>query len=527
MRSLLAILLVVVVGLAAAQMVGDEAVPPAAANYDHESIDAAAVPATANSSIDDGGTSRPSREGPNAPSRAPVDSAKLGLFGTALDDRDQPLAGLTIRLLAERARDHEAKWAKTDAAGQFVFADVHGTFDCTIWDFVRVTEKVTIANGKHKDIVLKIKEPCVLVTGTVRAGARLIADRTVGVHGKDGRGDVHHDAHTDEHGVYRHLLRPGSYEISVVGPPTSIAWGIKGTTVWAETATQAMVKEPITLAAVPARVRRDFMLPSAVLNVRVQNHNCKPIGDASITIRSTEHESRTWTRRTDESDGTITFEELPAGNWEVTVMHEMHLPTEPHLVTTRSGDGAQTITIIMVPAGSALVKFTRNGDLHEPLDASMLELHVAGQKPMRGGRKEGAMWIYKGTQFDAVPTGTHELHCKDVPKPDGSIRFAPIEPISPQRITIEPGKTVETTIAIVPRPHLAVAVVGGSEMDTSIEVISSRGRVVPSRHGHDHWRAEVPAGVYTVKVKRGDLEHSDQVSVFQTEVEHIVRLGSY
>jgi len=525
MRILVAILVVIAIGVAVPQMLGGEAIPPAATAPGAGSERGPSNPANADLHGDkpraDSANWRPE---PGPAARAPVQGQQLGLTGHALDHRGEPLGGLTIRLLAEGAHDRDALWTHTDTDGSFAFANVHGKFECALWNYVQTKKRVDVPRGEHRNVTLQVAEPCILVTGTVRAGTRAIADRTVGVHGKDARGDVHHDAHTDEHGIYRHLLRPGLYTICVVGPPTSIAWNIKGTTVWAETATRAMVEEPLELAAVPTRVRRNFQLPSARLNVIVQNLNGKPVGDASITIHEATQRDRTWTRRTDAGDGTITFAELPAGSWELVARHQMHLPTEPRIVTTRTGDGDQTVRVTMVPAGTALVKFMQNGDLREPLDPSMLELHIAGHKPRTGNRGEGPMWIYEGIRFEAVPTGTHELICRDRRLANGSIRFAPIEPVTPRPITIEPGKTVTTTMEVVSRPHLAISLAGDLDPKASIQVTSTQGLVAATHRGHDHWRAEVPAGDYEVLVKNGTREHREQVSVFRTNVDHTINL---
>lgn len=526
MRILVAILVVIAVGIAVPQMLGGDAIPPAGTLPTERSPTAqdSAAPATANGY--DPARANDANWSPESggAERAPAASQAIGLTGHALDHRGEPLGDLAIRLLAEGAHDRDALWTRTDATGAFAFADVHGKFECALWNYVQAKQKVEVPRGEHRDITLQVAEPCILVTGTVRAGTRAVADRTVGVHGKDERGDVHHDAHTDEHGTYRHLLRPGQYTISVVGPPTSIAWNIKGTTVWAETATRAMAEEPLDLAAVPTRVRRNFQLPSARLNVIVQDLNGKPVGDASITIHETSQRNRTWTRRTDAGDGTITFAELPAGSWELVARHQMHLPTEPRIVATRTGDSDQTVRVTMVPAGTVLVKFMQNGDLREPLNPAMLELHAAGHKPRTGHRGQGPMWIYEGIRFEAVPAGTHELICTDHRLPNGTIRFAPIEPISPRPITVDPGKTVTTTMEVVSRPHLAISLAGELDPTTSIQVSSTQGIVAATHRGHDHWRAEVPAGDYEVVVKSGDREHREQVSVFRSNVDHTINL---
>ena len=527
MRSVLAILVLVAAGIAGALMLDSDPAPPLADSDRNVQVDGrlesvAGMRAAELAANDRGDTSEASL---GEHQRTTASVTDPGLFGQVLDHCGQPLVGLSIRLLLAGAHGNDAKWTRTDDLGRFAFADVHGKFECTTWSYVRVTKLVELAPGEHKNIALQIDEPCVLVTGTVRAGTRPVADRTVGVHGKDDVGAVHHDEHTDEHGVYRHLLRPGSYTISIVGPPTSIAWSMKGTTIWAETATEATTEHPLELPATTTRVQRDFELPAARVRVAVRTPDNRPIGDASVTIRSDDGQSKSWSRRTDEDDGVITFEEMPAGRWTIIVSHSMHLTPAPKMVVTRSNDGLQTITMHMAPAGSARVKMMQGGELREPLDASHLELHIAGREPIRGTRSEASLWVYNGTSFEAVPVGTHELHCEDQRRPDGWIRFAPIEPIAPRAITIEAGKTTEMEICVKSRPHLSVTVVGGPETGTSIEVTCAQGRVVPSRRGHDHWRAEVPAGDYTVSVGRGDLQRTEQVSVFQSEVAHIIKLA--
>lgn len=533
MRSLLAIAFVLAAVLAGALMLDGQTGPtvpsirerveepkPAPPNPPTPALSPRETAATDASSKT---TARPDQN-PAPHSRAEVTVTQPGLFGSLHDHLDDPLAGITIRLLRPGARGHEAKWATTGGDGKFGFADVHGTFDCAVWNHVRINESVTIAPGERKEIALRILEPCVLVHGTVRAGSRLVNDRTVGVHGQDATGDVHHDAHTDAQGVYRHLLRPGSYEISVVGPPTSIAWSIKGTTVWAETSTTAMSKQRLQLASALTRVEHNFQLPPARVHVRVQTPDHRPIDTAEVTIRSLTDPEMTWTRRTD-NDGSIAFEELPAGHWKLTARHEMHLTPLSQDVATRTNDGTQEVAFVMVPAGAAIVKLVHNGEAYEPLDARQLELHIAGRPTLKGTRATGGKWVYQGTRFDAAPAGTHELHCCDVLRPDGSIRFAPIEPLAPQRVTIEPGKTTETEILVQRRPHLVVSVAGGPDSNTTIEVSCHEGRVVPSHRGHDHWRAEVPAGNYTIKVRRGEVVKIDQMSVFRDDVEHVVDLG--
>lgn len=522
MRILVAILIVLAAGFGLSQMLGGEAQPPvhppggsgtaATAEGDAHPAEAALVGKEDRAHEDAGSSS--------ATERAAAPAQAIGLTGHALDHNGEPLGGMTIRLLRDGANEREALWAQTDARGAFAFDGVHGTFVCALWHFVTTRVAVEVPRGEHRHVTLRVAEPCVLVTGTVKAGTRPVADRTVSFHGKD----VHWDTHTDDHGIYRALLRPGNYEISVPGPPTSLAWNIKGTTVWAEAATDAMVKEPLALAAVTTRVRRDLLLSPARIHVVVKNDTGMPVGDASVTIHKVDEHNRSWTRRTDASDGTITFAELPAGTWEIAARHDMHLSSEPRIATTRTGDGDQTVTITMIPAGALLVKFMQNGDLREPLDPSLVHLHIAGHEPRRGNRSEGPMWIYEGTRFDAVPVGTHEVVCADQTRPDGSIRFAPIEPRSPHRVTIEPGKTITATIEAVARPHLAISLAGEPDQETTIEVISTAGRVAPTHRGHDHWRAEVPAGDYTVVVHSGGREYREQVPVFRSNVDHTIQL---
>jgi hypothetical protein len=535
MRSLSNILLVVVTGIAAVLML----------SRDRELAPAALAPGEPPPSIGapdtlapESGTQAPASYAPPAAQpganaseaslatteRTTANQAEPGLFGQALDHLGHALTGLPVRLLPDGAREREAFWTKTDDDGRFAFHAVDGTFDCAIWSHVCFGKQVTVAPGERQMIVLQVSEPCVLLCGTVRAGPRAVVDRTIGVRGKDHVGDVHHDAHTDQHGNYQMMLRPGSYSISVVGPPTSLAWSLHGTTIWAETATAAMVKEPLLLTAIPSRIRRDFVLPAARVQVTVCTANNQPIGDASVTIRSDSEESLSWTRRTDEGDGSITFEELPAGNWTITACHAMHLPATPRMLVTNQTDVMQTMTLRLQPAGSARVQLMHEGQLVEPLNTSQLELHVAGSAPLSGYRAEVGLSQYAGTQFDAVPVGTHELHCADVRRPDGSILFAPIDPIQPHRISIEAGKTTELQVAVKPRPLLSLSIVGGPEMATSIEVTCGQGRVVPSWRGHDHWQAEVPPGDYTIDIQRGDLQHTEQIAVFQTDVIRTINL---
>jgi len=430
-----------------------------------------------------------------------------------------------VRLLAEGARDHQASFATTDDAGGFAFENVHGTFACRIWNHVFVEQQVTLRPGERRRIVLQVEDPCVLVSGFVKAGQRAIHDRTVGVHGTDARGDVHHDAHTDASGYYCHLLRPGSYELSVVGPPTSMAWNIKGSTIWVEIDTEAMVKQALAIAAAPTRVERNFELPSAQVEVRVRTPDDRAIGDASVTIRRDTGGGRSWTRRTHD-DGTIRFDELPAGNWLITGTHEMHLAPMPAHVTTRTRDGLQRVTLTMPDAGAALVKLLHDGELYEPLNPGDLALHVAGREPIDGHRGEGRMWIYEGVRFDAVPVGTHELHIADRQLEGGRVRFAPVEPTSPTPVHICGGKRVEVEVPVRRRPQLGISVVGGPEIETSIEVRCAEGLVVPSHRGHDHWRAEVPPGEYTLEVHRGERHHLETVSVGRADVEHRVTLSN-
>lgn len=525
MRSFAAILLVVITGIAAVLMLDqDREVPqgtvPQRTLPPESGRQAPAIHAPP--AAQPGASA--SEASPTTTERTTVNKADPGLFGQALDHLGQALTGLPVRLLPKGAREREAIWAKTDDDGRFAFHAVDGTFDCAIWSHVCFGKQVTLAPGERQMIVLQVSEPCVLLCGTVRAGPRAVVDRTIGVHGKDHVGDVHHDAHTDQHGSYRLLLRSGSYSISVVGPPTSLAWSIDGTTIWAETATAAMIREPLVLTAMPSRVRRDFVLPAARVQVTVCTANNQPIGDASVTIRSDSEELLSWTRRTDEGDGSITFEELPAGNWTITAGHAMHLPATPRILVTNQTDVMQTMTLQLQPAGSARVQLMHDGQLVEPLNTSQLELHVAGSAPLSGYRAEVGLSQYAGTQFDAVPVGTHELHCVDVRRPDGSIRFAPIDPIQPHRITIEAGKTTELQVAVKPRRMLSLSIVGGPEVTTSIEVTCSQGRVVPSWRGHDHWQAEVPPGDYTINIQRGDLQHAEHISVFQTDVIRTINL---
>lgn len=529
MRSLPAILVVLAAAVLAAVWLTGDPEPPLPASGSARRAERTAVDASPAGSAQDAS----SRSGQQAGAReagldhtqrtAPATEAP-GIFGQALDHRGAPLVDLDIRLIPPGARGNEARWARTDPSGRFAFADVHGTFECAIWSYVNVTERVTVAPGQRKSIVLQVAEPSVLVTGTVHAGLRPVTDRTVSVHGKDCNGDVHHDGHTDQDGTFRHLLRPGTYTISVVGPPTSIAWSMKGTTIWAETATQPMVQEQLTLTANSPSIERRFVLPSARVRVQVRDTENRAIGDASVTIRNAEDQT-SWSRRTDEGDGAITFDELPPGRWNLVASHAMHLPTEPKMVVTHATDDLQTVTIHMVPAGAVRVKLLHEGGLHEPLDHSQLTLHIAGRKPVRGARSEAAMWLFDGTRFEAVPVGTHELHIDDRQLEDGSIRYAPVEPIAPHPIRVAAGKTTETELAVRARPQLIVTVVGGPEERAVIQVTGPDGRVAPTIRGRDNWRAEVKAGDYTIKVVRGDRQRTVQVPVFRTEVEQIIDLS--
>ena len=72
----------------------------------------------------------------------------LGLFGTVLDHEGRPLPRLTLRLLAEGARDHQAIYARSDEHGAFAFQDVHGTLVCRIWNHVFVERTVTLARPR-------------------------------------------------------------------------------------------------------------------------------------------------------------------------------------------------------------------------------------------------------------------------------------------------------------------------------------------------------------------------------------------
>lgn len=521
MRSLLAIVLVAVAGLCVAGWSGTGDVAPPASETTVDTGDSE-LAKQARSAPGDAAAQRTAPSPTEASAhRAPGEGEKPGLFGTVLDHEGRPLPGLTLRLLAQGARDHQAVYARSDEHGAFAFEGVHGTLVCRIWNHVFVERTVTLAPGERRDIVLQVEGPSVLVSGCVEAGPRAVHDRTVSVQGRDADGDVHHDAHTDERGYYCHLLRPGRYEISVVGPPTSMAWSVKGTTLWVEIDTEAMVRETLSLAAAPRRIERNFELPSAEVEVRVRTPDDRPIGDASITIRRASGEGRSWTRRTDD-DGSITFSELSAGDWIVRGTHEMHLAPMPTPVRTRVGDGRLQVTLTMPDAGAALVKLLHEGDHYEPLDPGDLRLHVAGDEPRPGGRGEGAMWIYEGVRFDAVPVGTHELRIEDRKLGDGHMRFAPVEPSRATPVHIQSGQRVDVEIPVRRRPHLGISVVGGPEMETSIEVRCPAGIVVPSQRGHDHWRAEVPAGDYTIEVRRGERHYIDTVSVGATDVEHHV-----
>ncbi|MCK5943016.1 MAG: carboxypeptidase regulatory-like domain-containing protein, partial [Planctomycetes bacterium] len=343
MRSLLAILFVVLAGLLAARAFGEGIAPPANAPGDGGSAVAgtsAAVEAQPPVRGDAARRAAPTDATARRIDRAPAEIAAPGLFGTALDHLGEPLGGLDVRLLPDGARPHQALWARTDERGAFAFEDVHGTFTCSLWNHVTVSRELTLAPGERREITLQVEQPCVLVTGRVTAGSRPIHDRTVGVHGSDASGEVHHDAHTDEHGRYAHLLRPGRYELMVVGPPTSMSWSMKGSTIWVEVATEAMARAELALAATPTRIEHDFELSSAEVAVRVCSPDDRPIADASVTIRETSGTERSWTRRTDD-DGTITFAELPAGEWTLTAVHELHLPPMPRHVVTRARDGRQ------------------------------------------------------------------------------------------------------------------------------------------------------------------------------------------
>src|SRR5690606_1357919 len=217
MRALLAVLLVVSAGFAALIALNRHAAPPpgAASEATSRNAEVAASSSTENAApLSQGvGTDRPAVAPPAEPQRIPAAIQDPGLAGTALDHGGHALPGLCIRLLPEGKAEGDAHWAKTDDEGRFQFPDVHGTFECAIWSHVRFAKQVTVAPGEHQSVVLQVPEPCILVMGAVTAGTRTIADRTVTVQGQDRIGEVHHDAHTNRDGVYRHLLRPGSYEI--------------------------------------------------------------------------------------------------------------------------------------------------------------------------------------------------------------------------------------------------------------------------------------------------------------------------
>lgn len=447
-----------------------------------------------------------------------------GLFGLALDHRGEPLAGVRVRAVCDEVDERRSERTRTWADGRFAFDGLTGTWTCAICGSVEASLQVRIAAGARRDIVLRLDEPAVLLTGVVRTGSRAVHDRVVRIRGRDAGGATEQEDHTDHDGRFVHLLRPGSYALLVAGPPTSIAWPMAGATIWAEVATEAMQHANLELSALAPRVHRDVLLPPGRAIVGVHAPDGRPIDQAAVTLASADHPDRTWTRLTDAS-GEITFEELPPGNWRATAAHELHRPRTDATFSIEGDERAREVALTLEPAGALVVQLvTQNGDPVEPMANDRLQLLVAGAVAQAGRRTPPTVGLPTATRFDSVPAGRHELRCSDERLPDGRLRFAPVEPFVRTGIAIEAGEVTELQVPVRPRARLRIDLRGQGQALATIAVRSSRGEVAPSHAGYDHWSAEVPPDDYRVEIRCGAHTQIEHLAVAHEDVQHVLRL---
>ena len=517
MRIALAVLLLVAVATLALALADGERRPAGEPAADTEP--ATPTPASRASSVGAPTTTQPTQP-------AQRDEARTaGLFGVVLDYEGHAIERLLVRLVPPGGGDNEAVTTWTDADGAFAFARVHGRLRVHTYNRLSFSQLVEIAPGERRDVVLRADEPCVLLHGTLLRGGEPMVDRSVYIAGTDREGDVEHESPTDEHGYFHHLLRPGTYELSVAGPPTAIAWSIKGNEVWVETAGDSVAHERIVLTAVPRRVRRDIHLCRAGIDVRVRTPAGKPAADVLLTLAAATDGSRTRSRRTDEH-GRTRFDELPAGEWHLRGTSPMHLPSDPRAVTVRAGDALIPVSLTMTPAGSLLFKPMHDDELLDPISIETIELHLQGGTVMPGKRHEGSAWIHLGTMFRPVPVGQHQLRCEDRMQADGSVLLAPFEPLAPRPVTIAPGEPATLSLPVERRPMLWIYAHRGAGVaeDARITVRSptARLRSYPSSPGV--WCSAVPPGDYTVHVHCRDNDYEQRVAVLLTDVEHAVHV---
>ncbi|MBL8729922.1 MAG: hypothetical protein JNM25_15960 [Planctomycetes bacterium] len=486
-------------------------------------VTAAGAPATTN-----GETARDTATAP-PPQRDEVGAG--GIFGIVLDHAGQPLAGIQVRLLRIGAPEHERRLAIADGAGRFAFDDARGAFTVSIWNALPVSRDVTLAAGERRFVELRVDEPCVLLTGIVRRGGEVVAGRDVFVRGVDRLGDVEHKDITDERGVFRHLLRPGSYSLWTSRPRTAELLRLHGTDLVVDAPGPRRVVDEVTLTGQQARVRRDIELSAPGLRVlTVAATDGSPVHQAIVQLqRPTVREQPR--RRVTDPQGVAEFDELEVGGWHVSVTSDWHMPVEGQEIEVRANELVGELRVALQPAGQVQVRIDdRDGNRLSHLDPSRLRLQLANGTALQGETQVGKQMELLVLTFLHVPPGRHELHGDDRRDATGRVEFAPCEPIAAQVIEVRAGERTDVRLVARPRPMLGVRATSdlGDAIWVTLSVTGPFGIVAPRSDeaaAAGNWSSPVPPGDYTISIAAPDAAlRTERIVVLGEDVERLIRV---
>jgi hypothetical protein len=471
--------------------VGGDETPPARG-------DAAPAVATARSPAPSGG---PDLAAGTALPRTAM--ARTRVAGEARSGPGEALASWPVRLTSRtppplapgrldlaRSEVRASRFAYTAADGTFAFEDLEpGEYVIDLVEAGAAQMPFELARNEDKWIELRGVGARVEVE-LVRFGTPVYGRFSIAA-GANGANVIY--GSTDDRGVGRCLLAPGSYEVRVQNE----AWPVGPTSVQTKVV-------PTGAAATTWRLETggvDLQVDAAYAD----GTPCKRFGvRLDGTLATGERAARDFPGVA----GTARFPRVPPGRWQVAVQSPDLAPSPPRELTTDNATPSEHLAFV-VSAGATVRLSLRDRDgASIDVDAARLPTLVSGDTALRCttlvAKKYGGPPTQAG--YVGVPPGRARLVVEDRVA-DAGIEFLPFDPRTPIEFDVELGRDNEVVIDVLPRAmvDLRACSEGGREDPTARVSVFACDRFVfgGEQAPGQRWSGWLPPGNYRVIVDRG------------------------
>lgn len=459
-----------------------------------------------------GGVADEVLQAPAAPPTERIESPmeRGEIVGTARVASGEPLVGCNVHLRRadagglERLQDKNRQIVRTDARGQFRFADLEpAKYSVQLTSLPASAREVVLDGGATVEVQLRAPGP--VVVGRITNRGEPFSDWRVRVQTEDGDERV---GHPDREGEFHLQLDAGRHRAIV-------------TALWSSDAKArrelVVLRTELDVPPATALLRRDLHLALTRVELVADPGNGAGVDGLSFEVRG----------RSRLEDGELSFEVaatskrhafliLPAGVWKVRARAPAVVESAP--IAMETSEVAEFLRVVVPVEPAAVVQLAMqlaNGSAWSPpaYSEALLRLLPAlrmGDRILECERLDEGSGGLAGRPrigWKHVPLGAARLDDRGETEAGDEVEFLPFDPLEARTFDVQPGDNrIEVTVE--PRAFVTfVACERGGREDTRarIRVFAGGRRVRPAcSPDQSRWQAFLPPGEYRVAIDRVD-----------------------